>query len=98
MAWSEFLPEAEGEYLGVVAYYERRQPGLGVRFRTELIAILERIRNTPRMYRVVYQPDFRQARMGRFPYSVYYREVADGIEVVAVSHDSQRPVYWLDRL
>ena len=98
MAWSELLPEAEDEYLDAVTYYERRRPGLGARFRTELIAILGRIRNTPHMYQVVYQPDFRQARVGIFPYSLYYREVARGIEVVAVSHDKQRPGYWLDRI
>ena len=98
MAWSELLPEAGDEYLDAVTYYERRQPGTGARFRIELLATLDRIRNAPRMYRVVYPPDIRQARMDRFPYSVYYREVEDGVEVIAVSHDRQRPGYWLDRL
>ena len=98
MDWSELLPEAEDEYLDAVTYYERRQPGTGARFRIELLATLERIRNAPRMYLVVHQPDVRQARMGRFPYSVYFREAEGGIEIIAVSHDRQRPGYWLDRL
>ena len=99
MAWSELLPEAEDEYLDAVTYCERRQPGTGARFRIELLATLDRIRNAPRMYRVVYQPDIRQAPMGRrFPYPVYFREIEGEIEIIAVSHDSQRPGYWLDRV
>ena len=98
MAWSELSPEAEGEYLDAITYYERRQPGTGARFRMELLATLERIGNAPRMYRVVRQPNVRQARLRRFPYSVYYRETEGEIEIIAVSHDSQWPDYWLDRI
>ena len=98
MAWSELLPEAEDEYLDAVTYYERRQPGLGARLRTELLGTLDRIRSTPRIYRVTHEPGFRQAPLGRFPYSIVYQETADGILVIAVAHDRQRLGYWLDRI
>jgi hypothetical protein len=36
--------------------------------------------------------------MRRFPYSIYFREIEGGIEIVAISHHSRQQGYWLDRL
>ena len=94
----EIRPGAEDDYLEAFVFYGIRQPGMELEFEAEFESLVDRICEIPRMYRVKYLPDIRQARMGRFPYSVYYREVEDGIEIIAVSHDSQRPGYWLDRI
>jgi toxin ParE1/3/4 len=34
----------------------------------------------------------------KFPYSIFYREIPVGIEVVAVAHHKRRPRYWIRRL
>ena len=41
----------------------------------------------------------RMRKMGvaRFPYSVLYSVVDDQIRVIAVAHDSRRPLYWSGR-
>jgi hypothetical protein len=35
--------------------------------------------------------------MGRFPYALVYREVAEEIEIVAVAHLKRRSAYWSQR-
>jgi plasmid stabilization system protein ParE len=40
---------------------------------------------------------FRRAVVQRFPYLVFYRDLADRIEVVAVAHGAREPGYWLKR-
>lgn len=34
----------------------------------------------------------------RFPFSIFYREIEGGIEVVAVAHHKREPRYWSHRL
>ena len=39
----EFLPEARGELLESISYYEAREPGLGTRFRMEVANVVDRL-------------------------------------------------------
>ena len=94
----EIRPEAEGDYLEALVYYGNRRPELALEFEAEFESLIEGILESPRMYRVTHEPDIRQARMWRFPYSIVYQEVADGILIIAVAHNSRRQNYWLDRL
>lgn len=34
----------------------------------------------------------------RFPYSVIYREIEGGVEIVAFAHQKRRSHYWYERL
>lgn len=36
--------------------------------------------------------------LNKFPFSIIYREIPVGIEVVAVAHHKRRPRYWIRRL
>ncbi len=40
---------------------------------------------------------FRRAVVQQFPYVIFFRELSDGIEVVAVAHAAREPGYWLKR-
>ena len=40
----------------------------------------------------------RQVFLQGFPFSVVYREVAMGIVIFAVAHQSRRPDYWVARV
>lgn len=94
----EIRPEAEGDYLEALVYYGTRQPESALEFEAEFESLIERILESPRMYRVTHEPSVRQASMRRFPCSIVYQEVADGILIIAVAHHRRRQGYWLDRI
>ena len=62
----------------------------------ELDAALARIQQNPQMY-AAESGSIRVCPLHRFPYSVYYEELADRIWVAAVGHQSRRPGYWARR-
>ena len=68
-------------------------------FESELESLIGHILEMPRLYQIVRRPDVRRALMRRrFPYSIYYREIENGVEIIALSHHSRQQDYWLDRL
>ena len=51
----------------------------------------------PELY-VVALENIRRGKLRRFPYLVYYRVLADRVEVVAVLHGSRDPREWKERV
>jgi plasmid stabilization system protein ParE len=51
----------------------------------------------PAFPRWEHDPRFRKFGLQRFPYLVFYRELDDRIEVVAIAHGAREPGYWLKR-
>lgn len=92
----EFHPDAAGEANDAVDYYEGLRAGLGDDFRAELDAALARIRQNPQLY-AAESGSVRVCPLHRFPYSIYYEELADRIWVAAVGHQHRRPGYWSRR-
>jgi plasmid stabilization system protein ParE len=45
-----------------------------------------------------YKPGVRKFLIRRFPYCIYYTVNDTEILILAVSHQHQRPGYWLDRI
>ena len=68
------------------------------RFEAEFESLARRICDAPQKYAVNHLPDIRQARMRHFPYSIHFRETAEGIEIVLLAHSHRRPSYWPDRV
>jgi hypothetical protein len=91
-----FHPDAAQEAREAAEYYERLRAGLGDDFRAELDAALARIQQDPQLY-AAESGSVRICPLRRFPYSVYYEELADRIWVAAVGHQSRRPGYWARR-
>jgi hypothetical protein len=91
-----FHPDAAQEAGDAADYYEGLRAGLGDDFRAELDAALARIRQDPQLY-AAESGSVRICPLHRFPYSVYYEELADRIWVAAVGHQSRRPGYWARR-
>lgn len=78
------------------AWYDQQRRGLGDEFLTEVREEMDRIRQNPEMYGVLY----RRVRAGpihRFPYVVYYRVESDRINVIAVQHASRSSRGWKSR-
>lgn len=93
-----FHPEAEVEFLESVGFYESKVLGLGASLIDEFEALASLIDKSPKAWQVQLQPDIRRAPLEKFPLSIVYWEVSDGFQILAVAHDSRRPLYWLGRL
>jgi toxin ParE1/3/4 len=89
-------PDAEREVLESAAFYNQRVPGLGADFLDEIDVAVEKIVRDPDRFPVV-EHDVRRCRATRFPYSIYFRRVPDGIRILVVIHHNRRPDYWKGR-
>jgi len=73
-----FHPEARLEYREAAVFYEARQPGLGAAFTREIEAAIDRILETPELFRFVEQ-DVRRCLAHTFPHGVLYTVEGDFI-------------------
>lgn len=81
---------AEAEFTSAIGWYEDERPGLGLRFRDEVFALLDIIAEDPDRFPID-EGDTREAKVDVFPYCVYYRVKTDRIVVTAVFHTSRDP-------
>ena len=86
-------PAAEGDIQEAAAFYERAgSPAVAAKF----VAEFKRVANVLLEFPDVGSPRSHGRRgfsMSVFPYTVVYRQTADGILVLVVKHDSRRPGY-----
>ena len=92
-----FEEHALQELRDAIAYYDKIDSGLGVRFRAAIKDALSAIRQFPNAWPKL-SASTRRRRTKRFPYGILYRVKNDEIEIVAVAHFSREPHYWVDRL
>lgn len=81
---------AEAEFAAAVEWYENERPGLGIRFKGEVLALLDVIARHPDRFPID-EGDTREAKVDVFPYCVYYRVKPDRVVVTAVFHTSRDP-------
>jgi hypothetical protein len=91
------LHEAEIEFWQSVDYYERKFPGLGVRFKEEVDRFLEKIHADP------FRPRLRKNLYRRVNLSVFRHYIAyiirdEVVWVVAICHGHRDPEFWLPRV
>ena len=91
-----FLAEARREFLAEVAYYEKLQVGLGIRFRTSVEKSTSIAAAFP-LAGSACAAGTRRVVIKDFPFSLVYRPEADGIVVFALAHFRRQPEYWLSR-
>ena len=77
-------------------WYDRQEPGLGAEFLKAVRVQLEAIEAAPEQYQLIVS-DIRQARLRRFPYSLFY--VIDGelVMTIACMHARRHPRRWQAR-
>jgi toxin ParE1/3/4 len=91
-------PAAQAELDGAVAWYEGRVDGLGLKFLLLVDDALQAIAESPSAFpRWERDNRFRKFVMQRFPYVVFYREMVDRIDVIAIAHGARGPGYWRKR-
>jgi len=91
-----FRPEAAIDVLEAREYYERQRTGLGDQFAAALDEVVSLIAAQPGLFAVVLRT-VRRTKLHRFPYIVYYRILAERIEVIGVLHGSRHPRAWQQR-
>jgi plasmid stabilization system protein ParE len=91
------LQEAEDER--AFDYYESQRVQLGVELVEEYRRGLERILEHPNAWQPL-DSVYRRYRLHRFPYGIVYRvdTIASQIVIVAISHLSEKPGSWRNRV
>jgi len=88
-------PAAEQEFEEAATWYEQVAE-LGEEFVEQVQQALNRIEQSPELPAILYR-NIRRVRVAQFPYCVYYRVLADHIEVTAVFHNKRNPKIWQSR-
>jgi plasmid stabilization system protein ParE len=87
-----FHPGARAELDEAAGWYDRQQPGLGLRLIEAVFATVERVQSHPRAWPST--SDIHHAPLDDFPYQVVYQiMLGDVIHIVAIAHGSRRPGY-----
>ncbi len=89
--------EASAELEEDMAWYEKRQTGLGLDLESEVEKTIARVRRDPTIGTRYRNTQIQFVRVKRFPYVVYFREFEDAIWVIAIAHGRRRPGYWKKR-
>jgi plasmid stabilization system protein ParE len=92
-----FSPAARADMVEAAAWYGIRSPVLAERFIAEANAAVARISENVMQFPVVLR-DVRRARLGRFPYGLFFRLDGDTVHVIACFHASRNPRRWRQRV
>jgi len=77
-------------------WYDAQSPGLGDSFVSALEQVIDLVGALPEAFPEI-AVGLRRALLSRFPYALYYRLDASGIDVVACLHTRQSPSRWRRR-
>jgi plasmid stabilization system protein ParE len=94
----EFRPEAEIELYEAFDWYEKQEPGLGARFRTEVDEMIEDINRRPSSFPKIENTRFHRAVLNKFPFVIIFAQELDTLVIASVFHTSRNPVIWRDRI
>ena len=92
-----FTPEARGEIDNAFEWYLGRNLQTAEIFLQQVDDAIRLIGNAPAVW-PHFEAGTRRYVLRKFPYSLIYREIPTGIEVVALAHHKRRPRYWRGRL
>ena len=90
-----FTSAALAELREATLYYERNEPGVGLKFLDEINDTVNRILRSPRAWHPV-SARSRRCRTHRFPFGLLYQVRADGILITAVMGFRRNPRRWRD--
>jgi toxin ParE1/3/4 len=91
-----FLPAAEADYQGALAWYQARSQSAADGFEAAVADAVQRIGDTPELYGLI-DDRHRQCLLRRYPYSLIYRVEPAGVLVVAVAHSRRSASFWQGR-
>ena len=91
---------AEDELDDAAAWYEAKQPGLGLSLLNLFDETVERVRSGQLPGSAVPNVSVHGARrvlLKRFPYSIVFYDFEDELVIMAFAHTRRRPGYWRSR-
>ncbi len=91
-----FGSAAEADLAEALAWYGVRSTASARRFLVAVNDAVRRIAANPLAYPVAFR-DLRRTRAVPFPYVLYYSIEADGLVVIALSHERRNPTHWRRR-
>lgn len=92
----KFHPDAEAELLEARRWYKERSAIAARAFETEVAWAIGKITKAPHRWKV-HMYGTRRFFLPHFPFGLVYREVQNGIEIVAIAHHRRKPGYWIAR-
>lgn len=92
-----FHPAANRELLEAFNHYEDQVEGLGDDLLQEVERAIQLLLAYPEAAPRV-TSEVRRYTLNRFPYSLIYRARKDRLRILAIAHQSRRPLYWIGRL
>jgi toxin ParE1/3/4 len=102
MSWSVVVrPEAQGDMVEAIEWYEARQEGLGAEFREAVIQVFDALADNPFLNcRQHPRRNIRWRYPERFPYRVIYEviEAENFVVVAAVLHAVRHDRHWKKRV
>ena len=92
--------EAYVEWEESALFYKLQRAGLGLEFEQDVLTAKAALSLNPKIgVKTPYSSgSIRKYHLTRFPYSIFYREYTEHILVLAGSHDSRKPGYWINRM
>jgi toxin ParE1/3/4 len=95
----EIRPEALADIDEAAAWYEDREPGLGLDFVRTIREAIGNLRASPLAHRLRNRRrNVRWFLASRFPYRIVYRVHEEQITIIAVLHASRHDRVWKDRV
>ena len=88
---------AKAELDGAMAFYEKKQVGLGIALNAEVERTLKKIQQSPQLGAPYKSTEYRYSMVRRFSYVVFYLEMESAIWIAAIAHGRRRPDYWKSR-
>ena len=92
-----FKPQVYDDIQIVHDWYEEQRIGLGEDFLLALEESYAKIRQTPKIYQVIYK-HIRRNLVRKFPYGIFFIIEEDKIIVIAVLHTKRKPSDWITRI
>jgi plasmid stabilization system protein ParE len=96
MADVAFLPDAEADYQGALAWYRAHSPKAATGFETAVAEAVQDVASNPELYGLL-DDRHRRCPLRRHPYGLIYRVEPAGVLVVAVAHSRRTAAYWQGR-
>mgnify|MGYP000362654756 CR=1 FL=1 len=101
MKWRVFIrPQVEQDMAAAAAWYEERQPGLGLEFVEEVIAVWDALESNPLLNSRRHPTrNIRWKYPKRFPYRIIFEvdEAVQTVIVLAVLHAARHDSRWQNR-
>lgn len=89
-------PLARKELNESTEYYAEINSDLAGQFLDDFENAIEIIRNNPLAFTLINETT-RRLPFHKFPYSMFYSVRPELIRILAIAHQSRRPLYWSDR-